>query len=207
MSAFTDFITSWTDPSEERITLAQSQARPNLSFFVDRAEDLSRFSDSSIDIIFINSTFHWINDQPLALQECARVVAPGGRVGISGGSGDFVAIHEKIKAEVLAREPYNQYPIEHGPKFAKRGEMEEMLDKVGLKERSFVVNTIVKEAESPDAMIEWLDTSSSGKTYGGIPLDMRPKARAEMKVEWEKYTTEEGIKMDMELLVTVARKS
>jgi arsenite methyltransferase len=69
-----------------------------------------------------------------------------------------------------------------------------------------VVNTIVKEAGDGAEMIEWLDTSSSGKTYGGIPLDLRPRAREEMKLEWDKVTTEDGIKMKMQLLVTVATK-
>lgn len=63
-----------------------------------------------------------------------------------------------------------------------------------------MINTITKSAKDGEAMIEWLDTSSSGATYGGIPLELRPKAREEMKQEWAKITTEEGIKMPMELL-------
>lgn len=55
-----------------------------------------------------------------------------------------------------------------------------------------------------DAMIEWLDTSSLGKMYGGIPLHLQPAAREEMKAEWNKLATEEGIRMEMELLVIVA---
>lgn len=55
-------------------------------------------------------------------------------------------------------------------------------------------------------MIDGLDTSSSGKTYGGMPLDLRPRAREEMKLEWDEVTTDDGICMDMELLVTVAIK-
>lgn len=195
------------DPSKERIALANEIATPNLSFYVGRAEDLSQFASDSIDVVFVNSTFHWVENQATAIKEFARVLKSGGRVGISGGSGDFEAAHEKIKADVLSREPYNKYPITSGPKFVKRSEIENLLDQAGLEKREIVVNTIVKEAKDGAAMVEWLDTSSSGKTYGGIPLDLRPQAREEMKVEWAKITTEEGIKMDMELLVTVATKS
>lgn len=195
------------DPSKERIALANEIATPNLSFYVGRAEDLSQFASDSIDVVFVNSTFHWVEDQATALKECARVLKSGGRVGISGGSGDFVAVHEKIKADVLSREPYRNYPIVSGPKFLGRRELEGLLDQAGLEKREIVVNTIVKEAKDGAAMVEWLDTSSSGKTYGGIPLDLRPQAREDMKVEWAKVTTEEGIKMDMELLVTVATKN
>jgi arsenite methyltransferase len=195
------------DPSAERIGIAQAKAKPNLSFHVGKAEDLSAFPSDSFDIIFVNSTLHWVQDQGLALRECGRVLKSGGRVGISGGSGDFLSAQEKIKAEVLSREPYRNYPEDSPPKFLKRRELELLLDNAGLLEKQIVVNTIVKSADSAEAMIDWLDTSSSGKTYGGIPLNLRPKAREEMKVEWNKIASEKGIQMVLELLVTVASKS
>ncbi|GKT63322.1 trans-aconitate 2-methyltransferase [Colletotrichum tofieldiae] len=172
------------DPSHERIALARERTRPNLEFHEGRAEDLSRFAAASFDVVYVNSTFHWVQDQPAAAAEFARVLRTGGRLGISGGFGDFVAAHE----------------------FLKQAELESILGVAGFSERSIVVNTIVKTAKDGYTMIDWLDTSSSGKTYGGIPLEMRPRAREEMKVEWDKITTVDGIRMDMELLVTVALK-
>ncbi|KAK1961645.1 methyltransferase domain-containing protein [Colletotrichum sublineola] len=195
------------DPSPERIALARTLKLPNLEFHVGSAEDLSRFAAASFDVVYVNSTFHWVQDQPAAAAEFARVLRPGGRLGISGGSGDFVAIHEVIKADVLARPPYRDYPDSGGPRFLKRAELEDILGTAGFGERRIVVNKIVKSAKDGYAMIDWLDTSSSGKTYGGIPLDLRPQAREEMKLEWDKVTTDEGIHMDMELLVTVAIKT
>lgn len=201
------------DPSQERIAIAlklrcdpTSGTHDNVSFYQDKAEDLSRFSSGSFDVVYVNSTFHWVQDQAGALREFARVLRPGGRLGISGGSGDFVAEHEKIKADVLSREPYNRYPEAAGPKFLKRAELQQLLDEAGFSKSEIVINTIIKSAKNGAEMIEWLDTSSSGKTYGGIPLELRPQAREEMKVEWDKVTTEEGINMKMELLVTVAIK-
>ncbi|CZR67178.1 uncharacterized protein PAC_17077 [Phialocephala subalpina] len=203
-----DGIVVGIDPSKERIALAieLEKTTPNLSFFEGRAEDLSRFPSASIDVVFVNSTFHWVEDQPAAIREFARVLKSGGRLGISGGSGDYVAAHEKIKADVLSREPYRNYPEKGGPNFIKKRELDSLLDDAGFSERKIVINTIIKSAKDGEAMIEWLDTSSSGATYGGIPLDLRPKAREEMKQEWAKITTEEGIRMEMELLVTVAVK-
>ncbi|KAJ9156781.1 S-adenosyl-L-methionine-dependent methyltransferase [Coniochaeta hoffmannii] len=201
------------DPSKERITIAlkstsgRTLAKPsNLSFYEGYAEDLSRFASASFDVVYVNSTFHWVRDQAGALREFARVLRPGGRLGISGGSGDFVAAHEMIKADVLSREPYRSYPEESGPRFLKRAELETLLDQAGFSQREIVVNTIVKTARDATEMIDWLDMSSSGKTYGGIPLELRPRAREEMKLEWDKITTEDGIQMKMELLVTVAIK-
>ena len=195
------------DPSQERIAIALEKARPNLSFHEGKAEDLSSFPSGSIDIVYVNSTFHWVEDQALALSEFARVLKSGGRLGISGGSGDYVAAHEIIKADVLSREPYRIYPEQSPPKFLKRQELESLLDNAGFLNRQIVVNTIVKSAKDAEAMIHWLDTSSSGKLYGGIPLELRPNARKEMKQEWEKLSTGEGIQMELELLVTVAVKS
>ncbi|KAF1952476.1 S-adenosyl-L-methionine-dependent methyltransferase [Byssothecium circinans] len=195
------------DPSKERITLALQKTRPNLSFRVGRAEDLSQFAADSFDAVFVNSTLHWVQNQPLAIKEFARVLKPGGRLGISGGSGDFLTAQERIKANVLSRDPYRQYPEESPPKFLKQKEMERLLDDAGLSNKKFFINKIVKATKDADEMIDWLDTSSSGKTYGGIPLDLRPRAREEMKVEWNKLVKDDGIHMDMELLVTVAFKS
>jgi ubiquinone/menaquinone biosynthesis C-methylase UbiE len=208
------------DPSQQRIALAEKSLQTTSSsngqntkiegvtFYVGIAEDLSRHADVTFDIVFVNSTLHWVADQALAIREFGRVLKKGGKLGISGGSGDFVAIHEKIKEDVLSREPYDKYPESGGPKFLKKSELEKLLDAAGFVQKDIVTNTIVKHANSPDEMIEWLDTSSSGQTYGGIPLEMRPRAREEMKKEWEGYVKEGdgGIDMEMELLVTVAVK-
>jgi ubiquinone/menaquinone biosynthesis C-methylase UbiE len=203
------------DPSKERIAIAleratkvaKSQNLPiHLHFEEGRAEDLSRFPSDGFDAVFVNSTLHWVQDQPKALREFARVLRAGGRLGISGGSGDFEALHERIKKNVLSREPYRKYPELSPPKFLKKTELEDLLDRAGFGEREILRREIVKCAEDEDDMLNWLDTSSSGRTYGGVPMELRPSAREEMKREWEKSVTEEGIKMVMEVLVTVAVK-
>jgi arsenite methyltransferase len=194
------------DPSKERIAIAHEMTRSNLLFYVGIAEDLSRFSSDSFDVVFVNSTLHWVQDQPAAIKEFARVLKSGGRLGISGGSGDYLTAQERIKAKVLSKEPYRNYQEKNPPRFLKQQEIESLIDEAGFSHRDIVINKIVKSVKDADAMIDWLDTSSSGKTYGGIPLDLRPNAREEMKVEWNKLVNEDGIQMEMELLVTVAVK-
>ncbi|KAI1190864.1 S-adenosyl-L-methionine-dependent methyltransferase [Nemania serpens] len=193
------------DPSKERIAIAaDSTAKPNTSFQIGIAEDLLQFPPGSFDALFVNSTLHWVADQPAALMEFGRVLRSRGRLGISGASGDFIAAHERIKADVLSRNPYRMYPEESPPKFLKKLELEDLLDKAGFHEKNIMIRRIIKSAENADAMLNWLDTSSSGKTYGGIPQELRPKAREEMKHEWDKITTKDGIQMEMEVLVTIA---
>ncbi|KAK4073245.1 uncharacterized protein Triagg1_5525 [Trichoderma aggressivum f. europaeum] len=195
------------DPSTERILIAQKIQKPNLSFSEGQAEDLSQFSTGSFDAVYVNSTLHWVQDQPAALKEFGRLLKPGGLLGISGGSGDTLSSQEKIKADVLSREPYRKYPEESPPKFLKQRELEGLLNAAGFSERTFVVNKITKSTKDADEMIDWLDASSSGKTYGSIPLELRPRAREEMKSEWNKLLVADGIHMDIDLLVTVAVKA
>lgn len=195
------------DPSKERITLARQIQKPNLSFFEGQAEDLSQFPAGSFDVIYVNSTLHWVQDQPAAIKEFARLLKSRGLLGTSGGSGDTLSAQERIKEDVLSREPYRNYPEESPPKFLKQRELEALLDNAGFGERSIVVNRITKSARDADAMIDWLDASSSGKTYGSIPLELRSRAREEMKTEWNKLVVEDGIHMDIDLLVAVAVKA
>ncbi|KAK8084471.1 trans-aconitate 2-methyltransferase [Apiospora hydei] len=202
------------DPSAERIALAQETVvgagkNKNLAFHVGCAEDLSRFPDASFDVLYCNSTLHWVADQPRALREFGRVLKTGGRLGVSGQSGDFMAAHQRIKDEVLAREAYRGYDhnIAGEPRFLKQQEMGGLLDAAGFGGCTFTINKISKSTKDGAEMVDWLASSSSGKTFGGVPVDMRPKVREEMITEWDKMTTKDGLTMELELLVTVATKA
>ncbi|KAI6383221.1 hypothetical protein MCOR25_000142 [Pyricularia grisea] len=198
------------DPSKERIALAQEliATAPNLSFSMGFAEDLSRFANASFDIVYVNSTFHWIADQAAAMREFNRVLKPGGRLGISGGSGDSGSLHRNIKVDVLSREPFCQYPdTDEEPRFLKRVEMEKLLGDANFIDYNMTGNTIIKRAKDGNDILTWLDTSSSGKLYGGIPPELKEQAKDAMRLEWDKLKTEDGIKLEIDLLVTVATKT
>lgn len=59
------------DPSSERIAIALARTRPNLSFCEGRAEEPSRFPPASFDVVFVNSTLHWVQDQQMAVNKFA----------------------------------------------------------------------------------------------------------------------------------------
>jgi len=122
------------------------------------------------------------------------------------GSGDYIAAHEKIKAKVLSREPYRIYPEMSPPRFLKQHELDNLLSNAGFSDTNIIINKIVKSVQDAEEMIDWLDTSSSAKTYGSILFALQPSAREEIKKKWGKLATNDGSRMEMELLVTVAVK-
>jgi len=73
------------DPLPHRIALARQRLGPEVRLAVGVAEDLSAFADAAFDHVIFNAVFHWIPDQATALREAARVLKPGGRLGLTTG--------------------------------------------------------------------------------------------------------------------------
>ncbi len=67
------------------------------------------FGDGSFDAVFSNAALHWVTDHYTAVQEIARVLAPGGRLAVRlGGSGNqWRTITEMMRT--LGRAPYADY--------------------------------------------------------------------------------------------------
>src|SRR5437764_11258123 len=68
------------DPLPLRVEIAKSKSIANFDARIGQAEDLSEFADTTFDVVYLNSVFHWIGDKPRALAEIMRVLRPGGRV-------------------------------------------------------------------------------------------------------------------------------
>ncbi len=73
------------DPLPLRIRLAKTKARANLAFQVGDAYDLGNLPDGSFDVIVLNAVFHWLPQKTGPLLAFARLLRPGGRIGISTG--------------------------------------------------------------------------------------------------------------------------
>lgn len=85
------------DLNQENIRIANQEkdrkGMKNVHFFVDDAQQLSKFKENSIDIIInIESAFHY-PDKPLFLKQLFRVLKPGGHFLIA----DILTTHKKKK--------------------------------------------------------------------------------------------------------------
>jgi arsenite methyltransferase len=94
------------DPLPLRIEIAKRKARPNLTFLVGDAYDLSNFSDAKFDVVYLNAVFHWFPEKKRPLSNFNRVLKRGGRLGISTGSKDHPSPVHAILSRVIEREPY-----------------------------------------------------------------------------------------------------
>ena len=85
------------DLNQENIRIANQEkdrrGMKNVNFFVDDAQQLSKFKENSIDVIInIESAFHY-PDKPLFLKQLFRVLKPGGYFLIA----DILTTHKKKK--------------------------------------------------------------------------------------------------------------
>jgi arsenite methyltransferase len=196
------------DPLAHRIALANARARPNLTFCVGTADDLSAYADASFDVVYLNAVFHWIPDQRRALAEIYRVLKPAGRVGITTGSKDHTNSVQRIRREVLSREPYGRHPDAQDG-VAHRVNADEL--RRLLTESGFAVNALDLEPNgasypTPAAAIEFSQASSFGNFLSQLPAELRGRARAEIEAELERLRTPDGIRTEGARIFALARK-
>jgi SAM-dependent methyltransferase len=78
-----DGVVYGVDPDPDRLAHARANAPvglENLRFLNARAHELSEIPDASIDLVFSNYVFQWIEDKAAALREIRRCLRPGGRL-------------------------------------------------------------------------------------------------------------------------------
>jgi arsenite methyltransferase len=183
------------DPLPLRIAIARRRARPNVSYFVGSALDLSSLPDRSFDVVYLNAVFHWIPDKPRALQNFHRVLKPGGRLGITTGSKEHPNAVQELRKQVLARPPYDRYPAarEDVAQRVSVDELQEQLRDAGFSPSLLEVRASPTAHPDAQAAIEFSQASSFGNFLGHLPEALRPQARAEIAAELEATRTAEGI--------------
>lgn len=182
------------DPLPLRIEFAAKKAKPNLHFEIGDAYDLTNFAEASFDVVYLNAVFHWLDEKRRPLREFARVLKPGGRIGIMAGAKGQGGELGEIRTRVLAREPFNRYPVTSGqPHPVTADELAELLQETG-----FVVDTIDLRPNqqmfaTPQALIDYMEASSFGNFLGHLPADLKALASTEISVALARLATPEGV--------------
>jgi arsenite methyltransferase len=167
------------DPLPHRIELAREKTRPNLSFDVGDADDLSALAQSSFDVVVLNAVFHWLPEKMGPLRQFARVLRRGGRLGIGTGlKGYRTPLQEAIMAAL--REP----PFEAHSRARESIRFSvDAVDMRALFEAGFEpvrVEVVETEQHFPSAEIalRYSDASSFGNVFAHLPPELRSQARA-----------------------------
>lgn len=196
------------DPLALRIEIAQRKARDNLQFVVGDAYDFTRFDSAAFDVVYLNAVFHWLPEKSVPLANFYRVLAHGGRLGISTGSKDHVSPLQVIRKRVLAREPFRAYP-ESSAGFAQRvsrTELHALLTQAGFVQVEVQERPHVQYQPSVAAAIDFAQSSSFGNFLGHLPAELAARARAEIAAELAPLETSEGLRQESVRLVAVAVK-
>jgi arsenite methyltransferase len=167
------------DPLPLRIEVAQAKARPNLEFKVADAYDLSSIPAAGFDVVCLNAVFHWLPEKSGPLREFARVLKPGGRLGISSGAKGPRTRYQELISEVLARPPFNAYARPPGGLTHRvdEQEMRQLLTAAGFEAKSIEARESVRGFASPQMLVRYSEASSFGNLLAHLPVEFRPSAR------------------------------
>lgn len=194
------------DPLPLRIQLAQAKARVNLEFKVGDAYDLGGLPDMGFDVVCLNAVFHWLPEKTGPLREFARLLRPGGRIGLSSGLKGARTRLQEIVAEVLAEPLFDRHPrARDGIIFrVDEGEMRALLEDVGFVPTLIELRPTEQVHPSAEAAIRYSEASSFGNFLGHLPPELRQRAREAIAHRLAALAGPEGIVQHGKRLVAIA---
>ncbi len=166
------------EPLPLRVEIATARAQPNLEFRVGSAYDLSSIASGGFDVVCLNAVFHWLPEKAGPLGEFARVLKPGGRLGIASGEKGHRSRLREVMGQVLARPPFSRYPRRGDITYrVDRREMHDLLEAAGFGVKSIDVHDTRNVHVSAEDVLRFSEASSFGNVLGHLPPDLRPAAR------------------------------
>ncbi|HTR84277.1 MAG TPA: methyltransferase domain-containing protein [Reyranella sp.] len=194
------------DPLPLRIELAAAKARANLAFKVGDAYDLEGLPDASFDVIVLNAVFHWLPQKTGPLLAFARLLRPGGRIGISTALKGHRTRLQEIVASVLAEPQFARYPRpRESLTFRVDGEeLRALFETTGFAATQIEMRENEQRFPSAEAAIRFSEASSFGNFLGHLPDDLKFRARSIIRQRLTAITTADGILQHGRRLVAVA---
>jgi ubiquinone/menaquinone biosynthesis C-methylase UbiE len=195
------------DPLPLRIEIATRKSIVNFEAHVGQAEDLSAFADSSFDVVYLNSVFHWVADKPRALGEIMRVLKPDGRVGLN--CQDPTQPHESrlfFQSALMEAGVQADYAIVHPSLGLSKGALGDLLAAAGFISSAIEMRTFADVFPDTNAVIERSRSSTFGNFLVGLSARDLAAFREALPRVLESKATREGIKLQRYLLFATARK-
>ncbi|KEF42754.1 MAG: hypothetical protein ER33_04245 [Cyanobium sp. CACIAM 14] len=196
------------EPLADRVALARSKPRNNLRFEVGGSERLDGLPARSFDVVLLNSVFHWIADQQGVLDDMARLLKPGGRLGLSTGIADRPHQQAMVLAPVLTRHGTGTPVARLSPPHpAHPEELRRQLLAAGFEQPRLDTHTFVDHFSDLGALLEWNASSFFGNFPGGFSPHQTPDLWREAERALDPHRTREGIALERYLLLVTARRA
>jgi SAM-dependent methyltransferase len=182
------------DPLPLRIEIARARARANLAFEVGNANDLSAIASASFDVACLNAVLHWLPEKAGPLRELARVLRPGGRIGIAGGAKEQRSPLRGILGRVLAEPPFDAWPRPRAELSSRvdQHELRTLLEGAGFAVKSIDLYDSPYVHASPEAVVRYSEASSFGNLLAHLPRELRPAAREALARELAPLAAPDG---------------
>ncbi|TGJ86278.1 hypothetical protein E0Z10_g2482 [Xylaria hypoxylon] len=203
------------DPLTKRIDLARkkisSDLKDTLVFENGVAQDLSRFGNESFDVAVMNSVMPWLTpgEQLEALREVFRILKPGGRLGVAGGSGDHLNPFFEIRKRILSKDPYQTYYPDNtigAPKRITSDALTSLSKEAGFSSSKIRFDSPALVVQTREALLQMVTSSAFGNYMGKLPSEMQLAAQDEMMHEFEKYRRGKHFEIALTTLIAVAYK-
>jgi arsenite methyltransferase len=199
------------DPLAERIAIAREKVL-GARFEVGQAEDLSAFPDGGFDLVCMSAVFHWITDKPKALAEIARVLAPGGSVGLTTSPRELhdAAGIAKVFMTVFSQAPFRGHVRKENFAFSQQSstatDLITMLLGSGLSLRELHVVERVSYKQTADDLLDFIESSTFGNFLSAIPAQHHEAFRVAFGRAIETCREPEGLAVRDYGMSAVARK-
>ncbi len=186
------------DPLAERIAIARKRS-PHIRFEVAQAENLSLFGDESFDALCLSAVFHWVQDKPKALDEIARVLRKGARMGITTlpselqRAGTLVKVCGQVIRRASYRERLDFDPYASGHTGPTVTETIQMLTASGLELLELHVVQTPQLHESGREVIDHVESSSFGNFLSRVPPELRETFQADLAKAFDELKGPTGI--------------
>ncbi len=195
------------DRSHERIKIAKRRAESrqisNLAFATGNGTNLSRFIDGFFDTVYLNSAFHWFNEQNRLLQEVHRVLKPGGRLGFTSQISNYPERDlREIGDSFLKKKRVDTSALSQSSYSVTIDEARELLDQAGFRVLRLELRPSIEDLETPeDAINDILK-----KRYKNLSSSQKEELRNELIKESKKIEIDGKIKVVRDKLIAIAEK-